>query len=107
MGSTEEQLSYLNVSGIDVSSYSNVLLSFGFAIFLFALLLILLWERLTHYTPDGRTHAAPTGAYSELPTHQQNQSDTLHDAGSDFLEDDDDDSDAMELKTTRVGNGHL
>ena len=37
MGSTEEQLMYLSVLDVDISSYSNVLLSFGMAIFLYAL----------------------------------------------------------------------
>ncbi|KAI9277026.1 hypothetical protein BDA99DRAFT_494697 [Phascolomyces articulosus] len=109
MGSTEEQLMYLNGSDIDVSSYSNILLSFGFAVFLFALALILLWEKLTRYDPSTNTRTQPDdagGDYSELPlTGPSNlDTETLHDTGSDFLEDDDDRDDAMELKT-RVRNG--
>ena len=109
MGSTEEQLMYLNTSMIDVSSYSNVLLSFGFAVFLFALVLILLWEKLTRYEPSANTRTQPDdtgGDYSELPSNGPSNLDTetLHDAGSDFLEDDDENDDAMELKT-RIRNG--
>ncbi|KAI7849284.1 hypothetical protein BDC45DRAFT_448852 [Circinella umbellata] len=108
MGSTEEQLMYLNNTMIDVSSYSNVLLSFGFAVFLFALVLILLWEKLTHYEPSANTRTQPDdsgGDYSELPSNGLSNLDTetLHDASSDFLEDDNDNDDAMELKA-RIRN---
>ncbi|KAI9493110.1 hypothetical protein BDB00DRAFT_824442 [Zychaea mexicana] len=107
MGSTEEQLMYLNGSMIDVSSYSNVLLSFGFAVFLFALALILLWEKLTRYDASTHTRAQldTGGDYSELPLNGPSNldTDTLHDGGSDFLDDDDEQDDAMELKT-RIGD---
>lgn len=49
MGSTEQQLAYLTVMGADVSSYSNILLSFGFMVFALAFCLIYLWEKLTDY----------------------------------------------------------
>lgn len=95
MGATEEQLNYLNASGIDIGSYSNVLLSFGFAVFLFSYLLITLWERLTNYRASLN---ARDGDYNELPIMNGQRVDTLHDAGSDFL-DDDEDEDAVPLKT--------
>lgn len=100
MGSNEEQLMLLSVLNIDPSSYSNILLSFGFAVFLFALGLILLWEKLTHYLPSATTQPSATGDYSQL-----NNAETIHDASSDFLEDDEDE-DAMQLKT-RVGPNHI
>ncbi|KAI8974287.1 hypothetical protein BDB01DRAFT_402688 [Pilobolus umbonatus] len=49
MGSTEEQIAYLNINEIDVGSYCNVLLSFGFIVFLFVFSLIQLWTKLTNY----------------------------------------------------------
>lgn len=100
MGSNEEQLMLLSALNIDPSSYSNILLSFGFAVFLFALGLILLWEKLTHYLPSATTQQSATGDYSQL-----NNVETIHDASSDFLEDDEDE-DAMQLKT-RVGPNHI
>ncbi|CDH60669.1 integral membrane protein [Lichtheimia corymbifera JMRC:FSU:9682] len=102
MGSNEEQLLLLSALNIDPGSYSNILLSFGFAVFLFSLGLILLWEKLTQYLPSAasRTQPAPVGDYSQL-----NNVETIHDASSDFLEDDEDE-DAMQLKT-RVGPNHI
>ncbi|OAD77549.1 hypothetical protein PHYBLDRAFT_2376, partial [Phycomyces blakesleeanus NRRL 1555(-)] len=44
MGSTEEQLGYLAVIDVDISSYSNAILSLGFVMFFAAVLLITLWE---------------------------------------------------------------
>ncbi|ORZ25423.1 hypothetical protein BCR42DRAFT_340494 [Absidia repens] len=61
MGSTEEQLKLLSTLMIDVSSYSNVLLSFGFVVFMFAFVLIMLWERLTGYGSDYQYTEAPSG----------------------------------------------
>lgn len=103
MGATEEQLNYLNASGIDISSYSNVLLSFGFAVFLFSFALIYLWEKLTNYQPSVAARMPPSGEYSELPL-TGDRSDIVHDAGSDFLDDDEDD--AMELKNRVHGNSN-
>ncbi|KAI9315919.1 hypothetical protein BX666DRAFT_2019578 [Dichotomocladium elegans] len=94
MGSNEEQLGYLNAVDIDVSSYSNVLLSFGFIVFLFSLCLMLLWEKLTNYnrTASSRPQADSSGDYSQLQ-----DAETLHETSSGFLEDDEDD-DAVQLK---------
>ncbi|KAG0950377.1 hypothetical protein G6F29_007444 [Rhizopus arrhizus] len=88
MGSTEEQLGYLLVMDVDVSSYMNVLLSFGFVVFLFAFCLIYLWEKLTDYpnTPNNE-------GYTEVDSEN-----TILDASSAFLDDEDDD--AVELKQT-------
>ncbi|KAG1054747.1 hypothetical protein G6F43_003265 [Rhizopus delemar] len=88
MGSTEEQLGYLLVMDVDVSSYMNVLLSFGFVVFLFAFCLIYLWEKLTNYpnTPNNE-------GYTEVDSEN-----TILDASSAFLDDEDDD--AVELKQT-------
>ncbi|KAF7724915.1 hypothetical protein EC973_000574 [Apophysomyces ossiformis] len=97
MGATEEQLYLLNSMNIDPSSYSNVLLAFAFAIFLFASMLIILWEKLTNY--------AANSAYTEVAS---DNIDTLH-ADDDFLDDDEDEegySDAVPLKTTRE-NSHI
>ncbi|KAI8063305.1 hypothetical protein BC940DRAFT_307601 [Gongronella butleri] len=117
MGSTEEQLMLLSDMMIDVSSYSNVLLSFGMFVFVFAYGLITLWEALTGY--EGRS----TGSgYSELPvsvdqdhhlqthpmTRQPGSSTTSNDdddatrlLDDDFLHDADADAeDIVELKPT-------
>lgn len=88
MGSTEEQLGYLLVMDVDVSSYMNVLLSFGFVVFLFAFCLIYLWEKLTDY-PNSPNNEGYTEVDSE---------NTILDASSAFLDDEDDD--AVELKQT-------
>ncbi|CEG82589.1 hypothetical protein RMATCC62417_16640 [Rhizopus microsporus] len=94
MGSTEEQLGLLAYMGIDISSYMNVLLSFGFVVFLFAFCLIYLWEKLTHY-PNHNNEG-----YTEVDSEN-----TILDASSAFLEDDDDqDEDAVELKPTHRNN---
>lgn len=103
MGATEEQLNYLNVSGIDISSYSNILLSFGFVVFLFSFALIYLWEKLTKYDPSAAAKMPANGDYSELPL-TGGHNDTIHDAGPDFL--DDDEEDAMELKNRVHPNGN-
>ena len=94
MGATEQQLAYLLVLDIDVGSYSNILLSFGFIVFVFAFSLIYLWETLTNY-PEG---ASRTGGYTEV-----NDSEAMLAASSSFLLDDDeeDENDAVELKDTR------
>jgi hypothetical protein len=89
MGSTEQQLAYLTVMGVDVSSYSNILLSFGFIVFAFAFSLIYLWEKLTDY-PNKLQH---NGGYTEV-----NDRENMLDASSSFL--DDEDEEAVELKDT-------
>ncbi|KAG0173412.1 hypothetical protein DFQ28_001587 [Apophysomyces sp. BC1034] len=96
MGATEEQLYLLNTLDIDPSSYSNVLLAFALAIFLFVAVLIILWETLTNY--------ASNAGYSEVAT---DNIDTLH-ADTEFLDDYDEEgySDAVPLKATRE-NGHV
>lgn len=93
MGSTEEQLGYLAVIDIDVSSYMNILLSFGFVVFLFAFCLIYLWETLTGYpNPSLQNNEGYTEVDSE---------NTILDTSSAFLEDDED---ALELKQTNRNN---
>jgi hypothetical protein len=90
MGSTEEQLGLLNVIGIDISAYSNVLLSFGFVVFFFAYVLISLWEYLTNY-PDSTHHH---DGYTQVDREALISS-------SSFLDhDDQDEDDAVELKET-------
>lgn len=96
MGATEEQLALLNYLSIDSASYSNVLLSFGFVVFLFAFTLIYLWEHLTNFSGTGSNKQGYTEV-ERVP---------ILDASSAFLEDDDDDDDtrhsdepsAIELK---------
>ncbi|ORX52767.1 hypothetical protein DM01DRAFT_1383930 [Hesseltinella vesiculosa] len=110
MGSTEEQLMLLSEMMIDVGSYSNVLISFGLFVFMFAYLLITLWERLTAY--QGRDLE-----YNELPlstssSHQpvaqrhpgsSSSNDDEDDYGARLLANDflyDEDADVVELKPT-------
>ncbi|KAI8374685.1 uncharacterized protein BYT42DRAFT_415689 [Radiomyces spectabilis] len=104
MGSTEEQLGYLSIIGVDISSYSNILLSFGFAVFLWSFLLIALWERLSNYDPS----TASRQGYTEVARQQQDEEDRhintlLHDNGSGFLDDDEFDDDAVQLKPRSQG----
>ncbi|CAO3653586.1 unnamed protein product [Mucor hiemalis] len=99
MGSTEEQLGLLTFLDIDVGSYSNVLLSFGFVVFVFAFLLIYLWETLTNY-PEGVQQTR--GGYTEVNDTEA----ILATASSSFLDDDDED-DALELKDTRRTIPHM
>jgi hypothetical protein len=99
MGATEQQLATLTVIGVDVSSYSNVLLSMGFIVFVFAFLLIYLWETLTNY-PNSPIQ---NQGYSEVESR-----DTMLDSSA-FLDDDDDEGeygrhDAVELKDTSRRN---
>lgn len=113
MGSTEEQLGLLSTLMIDVSSYSNILLSFGFFIFMFAFVLIMLWEHLTGYSKDYQYTEAPTGfdrleQQDSLRHHnaannssredddEDDDSDDRHLLDNDFLHDED----AVELKPT-------
>lgn len=102
MGSTEEQLGYLSLLDIDVMSYINILLSFGFIVFVVAFSLIYLWESLTNYPNSPQTNR---GGYTEVV----NDRETVLDASSAFLEDDDEEDDfgnddshheSMELKNT-------
>jgi hypothetical protein len=79
MGATEEQLAMLITIGIDPASYINILLSFAFFIFLYANILLGLWERLSGYDNN-----ASSEGYTEV------QNEELHD-GSSFLDDDEDD----------------
>lgn len=83
MGSTEEQLGYLSLLDIDVMSYINILLSFGFVVFVFAYSLIHLWEYLTNYPNSPNTNR---GGYTEVVSDRE----TVLDASSAFLDDDDD-----------------
>ncbi|KAI8642265.1 hypothetical protein BD408DRAFT_344640, partial [Parasitella parasitica] len=98
MGSTEEQLGYLSILDIDVMSYINILLSFGFIVFVFAFSLIYLWESLTNYPSSPQTNRG----YTEVVSNRE----TVLDASSSFLDDDDDDfsnssdHEALELKDT-------
>ena len=90
MGATEQQLALLSIKGIDISSYCNVLLSFGFVVFGFTFGLISLWEHLTS--------AVQNRGYTEVDSHEG-----ILDASSAFLEDDEDDEehgDVVELKET-------
>lgn len=86
MGSTEQQLAYLTVMGVDVSSYSNILLSFGFIVFAFAFSLICLWEKLTDYP----NKLQQNGGYTEV-------NDT--EASSSFLDDEDELKDTVDRPT--------
>ncbi|KAI8094216.1 putative integral membrane protein [Thamnidium elegans] len=86
MGSTEQQLAYLTVMGVDVSSYSNILLSFGFIVFAFAFSLIYLWEKLTDYPNTLQKN----GGYTEV-------NDT--EASSSFLDDEDELKDTVDRPT--------
>lgn len=100
MGATEEQLGLLSYLDIDVGSYSNVLLSFGFIVFVFAFLLIYLWETLTNY-PEGVQQNR--GGYTEVHDTEA----ILATASSSFLDDDDEDEDALEMKDTRHTIPHM
>lgn len=91
MGATEQQLNHLSVMGIDPASYINVLLSFAFFIFLYANILLVLWERLSGY--DNNTS---TEGYTEVGREE------MHD-GSSFLEDDEDEY-AKEQNGTPLGS---
>lgn len=102
MGSTEEQLGYLSLLDIDVMSYINIILSFGFIVFVFAYLLIYLWECLTNYPNSPNTNR---GGYTEVVSDRE----TVLDASSAFLDDDDEEEDdfgnddhheSLELKNT-------
>jgi hypothetical protein len=94
MGSTEEQLGYLTIMDVDVSSYSNVLLSFGFIVFLLAFSLIYLWETLTNYPNSPHQNKG----YTEV----DNDTEAILLASSAFLDDDEEDEhDAVELKDRR------
>jgi hypothetical protein len=75
MGATEQQLNLLTTINIDPASYINILLSFAFFVFLYANILLGMWERLSGYDNDHSTEG-----YTEV--HEE-----LHD-GSSFLEDD-------------------
>lgn len=99
MGATEQQLAYLTVMDVDVSSYSNVLLSFGFIVFLVAFSLIYLWEHLTNYSPSS-PHV--NKGYTNVDS-QDAEAAAVLTASSAFLDDDDDEDDqhdAVELKDT-------
>ncbi|KAI9483708.1 MAG: hypothetical protein EXX96DRAFT_559291 [Benjaminiella poitrasii] len=108
MGSTEEQLGLLTLIDIDISSYSNVLLSFGFVIFVFAFCLIYIWETLTNYP-----NSAPqnNNGYTEVA---EEDNERVLTASSAFLDDDDDDDhghygvhhDDVELKMTTNRQQH-
>lgn len=95
MGSTEEQLGLLAYMEIDIMSYSNVLLSFGFIVFVFSFSLIYLWEHLTNWPNLPQQN----GGYTEVESREP-----ILDASSAFLDDDDDqfsnEQDAVELKET-------
>lgn len=92
MGATEQQLGYLTVIDVDVSSYSNVLLSFGFLMFGFAFSLIYLWESLTEYPNSPKQN----NGYTEV-----DDTEAVLLASSAFLDDDEqDENDAVELKDT-------
>lgn len=93
MGATEQQLEYLTIIDIDVGSYSNVLLSFGFIVFGFAFSLIYLWESLTNYPNTPKNN----NGYTEV-----DDTEAALLASSAFLDDDDDhdENDAVELKDT-------
>ncbi|KAI7890581.1 uncharacterized protein EV154DRAFT_421761 [Mucor mucedo] len=92
MGATEQQLEYLTIIDIDVGSYSNVLLSFGFVVFGFAFSLIYLWESLTNYPNTPKQN----NGYTEV-----DDTEAALLASSAFLDDDDhDENDAVELKDT-------
>lgn len=98
MGATEQQLGYLTIMDIDVSSYMNILLSFGFIVFVFAFLLIYLWETLTDY-PNGQSSTTTRnhGGYTEV----NNDTEAMLAPSSSFLDDNDsEDHDALELKDT-------
>lgn len=99
MGSTEEQLGYLSILDVDVMSYINILLSFGFIVFVLAFSLIYLWESLTNYPNSPQTNRG----YTEVV----NDRETVLDASSAFLDDDEEDDfsndshhEAVELKDT-------
>ena len=104
MGSTEEQLGYLSLLDVDVMSYINILLSFGFIVFVFAYSLIYLWEYLTNY-PNSSPNTN-RGGYTEVVSDRE----TVLDASSAFLDDDEEEEDdfgnddnrheSMELKNT-------
>ncbi|KAI8378524.1 hypothetical protein BD560DRAFT_453397 [Blakeslea trispora] len=90
MGATEQQLALLTMKDIDVSSYCNVLLSFGFVVFGFTFGLISLWENLSSTVQNQ--------GYTEVENRE-----SVLDASSAFLEDDEDDEEhnnAVELKET-------
>lgn len=96
MGATEEQLATLTITGVDVGSYSNVLLSMGFIVFAFAFSLIYLWETLTNYPNSPLQNQG----YTEVENRE-----TMLDASSAFLDDHDEDEeygrhDTVELKET-------
>ncbi|KAI9022860.1 hypothetical protein CLU79DRAFT_751061 [Phycomyces nitens] len=98
MGSTEEQLGYLAVIDVDISSYSNAILSLGFVVFFAAVILITLWENLTGYVPSLNT------TYTEVRNPVTEES-LMQGSDSTFLEDDEDDysNDAVPLKTSVNG----
>ncbi|KAI8333030.1 hypothetical protein BC941DRAFT_380615 [Chlamydoabsidia padenii] len=115
MGSTEEQLGLLSTLMIDISSYSNILLSFGFVIFMFAFVLILLWEHLTGYGTNYQYTEALTGfarLEQQEPLHQHGNNNTSSREDDDDDDDSDDrhlldndflhDEDAVELKPTHT-----
>ncbi|KAI8992103.1 putative integral membrane protein [Mycotypha africana] len=101
MGSTEEQLNLLNVIGVDVMSYSNVLLTFGFVVFTAAFSLIYLWEYLTDYGDSAKQNRGYAEVYN---------GDAILSASSAFLDDDDEvynnssEHDVVEMKTTTTRN---
>jgi hypothetical protein len=77
---------------VDVSSYSNILLSFGFAIFMFAFVLIMLWEHLTGYNADYQYTEAPPPGFDRLE--QQDSQRHHHNAANNSSREDDDDDDS-------------
>ncbi|KAI7904892.1 uncharacterized protein BX663DRAFT_503941 [Cokeromyces recurvatus] len=101
MGSTEEQLGLLDAVGIDVSSYSNALLSFGFVLFVFAFCLIYLWETLTNYPKKNNDYAkVATTAAEEEERRSLNSASAFLDEEEVFDEDYNSQQDAVELKVT-------
>lgn len=80
MGATEQQLNYLSVIGIDPASYINVLLSFAFFIFLYANILLGMWERLSGYDNNSSTEG-----YTEVEREEiHNESGFLEDEEEDY-----------------------
>ncbi|KAI9304170.1 hypothetical protein BJ944DRAFT_240803 [Cunninghamella echinulata] len=104
MGATEEQLMLLNTIMVDISSYSNILLSFGLFIFMYAYLLIALWEKLTNYGSKGEYTELNNGSNinNNRGHDEDDDEDEVNDVLDDFLHDDD--AEIVELKHTNRVN---
>jgi hypothetical protein len=107
MGATEEQMALVKNSGMDAVAYILILYSLAFLLFLFANMLIYLYDR----SANAQKFAQPAANGRAVPDTRQEEDGRLRDAGEFELEglmtDDEDDDDAARRNLLKHGEDDL